>query len=170
VSLAWGQPEENADSETTALDRIFDMMEDKKLRLVDLFHSLDRDGSGSVDAAELVSAFAQHGVHATVDEVGELLDRLDVDGNNHIDIHEFLPQMRAVQNERRREARIRRNSGVGLATQSPQVSAAAGVLPVAPVGMGKLTLTRQERAERSASQRSASMKKHVARMREMERP
>ena len=163
---AWG-PEDNADPETSALNRIFEMMEDKKLRLVDLFHSLDRDGSGSIDAAELVSAFAQHGVHATVDEVSELLDRLDVDGNNHIDIQEFLPQMRAVQNERRREARMRRNSGVDLPNQSP-VSAAAGV-PAAP-SMGKLTLTRQERAERSASQRSASMKKHVARMREIERP
>jgi hypothetical protein len=38
------------------------MLEDKKLRLVDLFHTLDADHSGFVDAAELHAAFGKHGL------------------------------------------------------------------------------------------------------------
>ena len=150
-----------------ALDRIFAMMEDKKLRLRDLFNTLDEDGSGSVDAAELVAAFARHGVNATVDEVTELLDTLDVDGNNHIDITEFLPQMRAAQNERRRLAR-RSPARVHAAHAHAAATAAAA----APLTQGKLTTTRKERKERAMVQRSASKltpaaKRHVARMREL---
>jgi hypothetical protein len=79
------------------------MMEDKKLRLVrhendlarailqsstpashsrhllqvDLFHALDQDRSGYVEAAELHAAFRRHGIGATPEEVGELLFVLD---------------------------------------------------------------------------------------------
>ena len=110
----------------------------------------------------LAAAFARHGVNATVDEVTELLDTLDVDGNNHIDITEFLPQMRAAQNERRRMAR-----------RSPaRVHAAHAATAAAPLTQGKLTTTRKERKERAMVQRSASKltpaaKRHVARMREL---
>ena len=122
---------------------------------------------GSVDAAELVAAFARHGVNATVDEVTELLDTLDVDGNNHIDITEFLPQMRAAQNERRRLAR-RSPARVHAAHAHAAATAAAA----APLTRGKLTTTRKERKERAMVQRSASKltpaaKRHVARMREL---
>ena len=90
--------------------------------MVDLFHSLDTDASGTVDAAELAGAFAQHGVEATLDEVVELLDTLDEDGDNNIDKHEFLRQMRAVQNERRRRARAARRC---CARPPPTCAAAA---------------------------------------------
>ena len=55
---AWPETERDRESQREraredGLERIFAMMEDKKLRLVDLFHSLDRDRSGTIDAAEL---------------------------------------------------------------------------------------------------------------------
>ena len=37
---------------SSIVDSVFAMMEDKKLRTVDLFSSLDRDGGGTLDAAE----------------------------------------------------------------------------------------------------------------------
>lgn len=117
--------------------------------MVDLFHSLDTDASGTVDAAELAGAFAQHGVEATLDEVVELLDTLDEDGDNNIDKHEFLRQMRAVQNERRRRARA-------AGTSANSVSST-------PVATGPLRRTRQSRAERA----SAAKKKHIDRLREL---
>ena len=155
------------------------MMEDKKLRLVDLFHSLDRDGSGTIDAAELVAAFSRHGVNATVDEVSELLNELDVDGNNHIAIQEFLPQMRAVQNERRRQAKRHRRNAFTSGTPAMTASASRGRRGASDdyetaatphsVSQGKLTMTRSERAKRAvAAQRSASQTRHVARMRELQ--
>ena len=118
--------------------------------MVDLFHSLDTDASGTVDAAELAGAFAQHGVEATLDEVVELLDTLDEDGDNNIDKHEFLRQMRAVQNERRRRARA------AAGTSANSVSST-------PVATGPLRRTRQSRAERA----SAAKKKHIDRLREL---
>ena len=121
--------------------------------MVDLFHSLDTDASGTVDAAELAGAFAQHGVEATLDEVVELLDTLDEDGDNNIDKHEFLRQMRAVQNERRRRARAARGTS---ATNGNSVSST-------PVATGPLRRTRQSRAERA----SAAKKKHIDRLREL---
>ena len=120
--------------------------------MVDLFHSLDTDASGTVDAAELAGAFAQHGVEATLDEVVELLDTLDEDGDNNIDKHEFLRQMRAVQNERRRRARAAR----GTSTNGNSISST-------PVATGPLRRTRQSRAERA----SAAKKKHIDRLREL---
>ena len=86
----------------------------------------------------------------TLDEVVELLDTLDEDGDNNIDKHEFLRQMRAVQNERRRRARAARGTSANSVSSTP-------------VATGPLRRTRQSRAERA----SAAKKKHIDRLREL---
>ena len=140
------------------------------------------------------AAFARLGVNATVDEVcvtppppslslalslslsqvSELLDELDVDGNNQIAIEEFLPQMRAAQNERRRQAKRHRGTdrgtdrGADRGTDRDRQTERATVTPQPGGGQGKLTMTRSARAQRAVlAQRSAAVDKHVARMREL---
>ena len=58
----------------TALDCVFAMMEERKLRVRDLFETLDADGSGSVDADELREAFAKHDMVLGADDVRATTD------------------------------------------------------------------------------------------------
>ena len=63
----------------TALDCVFAMMEERKLRVRDLFETLDADGSGSVDADELREAFAKHDMVLGVDDVRATTDPWPID-------------------------------------------------------------------------------------------
>jgi hypothetical protein len=54
-------------------------------------------------------------VPQTLQEVRELLDALDENGDNQVEVGEFIGQLRRVQNERRR--RLRR--GLGGAADAP---------------------------------------------------
>ena len=62
----------------TALDCVFAMMEERKLRVRDLFETLDADGSGSVDADELREAFAKHDMVLGVDDVSATTNPADL--------------------------------------------------------------------------------------------
>ena len=86
----------------SALDCVFAMMEERKLRVRDLFSTLDADGSGSVDASELKSAFAKHDMALGMDDVKELMDALDEDGDGEVDTREFIENMRKAKHDRRR--------------------------------------------------------------------
>lgn len=83
------------------INRLFDVIEDKKLRLVDLFHTLDSDKSGFLDASELGVALERLDFPTTPTQLAGLLSVLDVDGNSRIDISEFLIRMRRLQLQRR---------------------------------------------------------------------
>jgi Ca2+-binding EF-hand superfamily protein len=82
-----------------AVDHVFEMMEAKKLRTVDLFR--DRDGGGAVDAAELRADFDRHGVRLSHEDAKGLFGALDQDGNGEVDKREFVEQMRLLKNARR---------------------------------------------------------------------
>ena len=115
-------------------------MADEALRVAAMFGSLQRAQEARAAGAEL-DAVDEDGCAATLDE----------DGDNNIDKHEFLRQMRAVQNERRRRARAARGTTNGNSVSST------------PVATGPLRRTRQSRAERA----SAAKKKHIDRLREL---
>eukprot|EP01052_Picozoa_sp_SAG31_P025716 SAG31_NODE_2273_length_6037_cov_11.461862_3_plen_253_part_00 len=51
------------------INRLFDLIEDKKLRLVDLFHTLDSDRSGYIDGAELGMALRKLDFPTTEDQL-----------------------------------------------------------------------------------------------------
>ena len=96
-------PEAGASSpQVSVVDAIFAMMEDKKLRTLDLFNALDRDKGGTLDVAELKAAFAQHGMHLDQSMAKSLLGMLDRDGDGKVDRQEFVEQMRMLKNSRRR--------------------------------------------------------------------
>ena len=166
-----------------ALDRIFDLLEDKKLRFVDLFRTLDRDHSGYVEAAELHAAFRRHGIAATAEEVGELLYVLDANGDNRIAYSEFLPKIRKLQIERRRRAANRHllansthdngwengtngNSRAPPSQRQPARGNAVGA-PVTDVA-GRLTETRESRVARQQQRRLQSQQQHVERVRSLQ--
>lgn len=116
-------------SNETAIDRFFRLLDEQKLRFMDLFqligaflcpyirprfvrttcdlltergiYGADVDRSGTVDAEELATAFARHKLPINSEEVQAILQELDTDGNGDIDQQEFLDQMRVAQNRRR---------------------------------------------------------------------
>lgn len=57
------------------------------------FALFDKDGSGSIDATELLACLKSMGLHPTPHELDELLARMDTDGNGHIDFDEFVAVM-----------------------------------------------------------------------------
>lgn len=59
------------------------------------FHACDVDGSGTIERGELAKVFSELGELPTDEELKELLNDLDKDGNGTVDWEEFLHAMRA---------------------------------------------------------------------------
>eukprot|EP01052_Picozoa_sp_SAG31_P020306 SAG31_NODE_1520_length_8024_cov_7.506625_3_plen_1166_part_00 len=68
-------------------------------RLVNLFHSLDDDGTGWVDSKELFEGLKSLGVSVTYDEIKELLAGGDSDGDGRLTLEEFLDCFETVNLE-----------------------------------------------------------------------
>ena len=51
------------------------------------FEIFDEDGSGAIDATELVAALGQLGIQASPEEVERLMDKYDDDGNRTLEVH-----------------------------------------------------------------------------------
>lgn len=62
---------------------------DSALPSQDLFQSLDEDGSGTVDALELMHALEMLGMDVTWGEMEEAIAAVDVDGSGELDFDEF---------------------------------------------------------------------------------
>ncbi|CAE7646713.1 CMD1 [Symbiodinium sp. KB8] len=58
-----------------------------------VFDKYDADGSGAVDGAELKSVFAECGQQLTDEEVKDLMQEFDDDGNGELEFKEFLEMM-----------------------------------------------------------------------------
>ena len=58
-----------------------------------MFELLDKDGGGSLDAAELYSVLKELDINISLDEISSVLQELDKDGNGEIDFDEFLYAM-----------------------------------------------------------------------------
>ena len=59
----------------------------------DLFNHLDEDGSGGISLEELSQGLAKQGYTVTPIEVEQLMGRLDLDADGHIQIDEFAASM-----------------------------------------------------------------------------
>ena len=55
-----------------------------------MFETYDKDHSGSLTRAEIKAALAESGVSISVEELGRIVDQLDVDKNDEINYSEFL--------------------------------------------------------------------------------
>ncbi|KAG0668580.1 phosphorylase kinase, delta [Maudiozyma exigua] len=57
------------------------------------FDLFDKDHSGSISASELKSVMKSLGLSPTDEEVQDLVNEIDIDGNNEIEFNEFLTLM-----------------------------------------------------------------------------
>jgi len=66
---------------------------EKVAEIRDVFSMFDKDDSGDIDALELKDAMQQLDPDMTDDDIVELMEELDVDGNGTIEFEEFLQMM-----------------------------------------------------------------------------
>jgi len=62
-----------------------------------IFNKFDRDGSGTIDAAELTAVLTQCGISVSQETVNGMLKEIDQDANNQLDFNEFLRLIRKIQ-------------------------------------------------------------------------
>jgi len=70
-----------------------DLPPEKVAEIRDVFSLFDKDESGDIDASELKDAMQSLDPEMTDDDVIELMEELDVDGNGTIEFEEFLQMM-----------------------------------------------------------------------------
>lgn len=58
--------------------------------LKETFRLFDKDGSGQISASELQDILSKLGGHITEQQAQDIVKKYDVNGNGHIDFHEFL--------------------------------------------------------------------------------
>lgn len=59
------------------------------------FNFFDRNGNGNIEADELGSVMQSLGYKATPEELSEMINEADIDGNHMIDFNEFVQLMEA---------------------------------------------------------------------------
>ncbi|EQC34531.1 hypothetical protein SDRG_07859 [Saprolegnia diclina VS20] len=64
-----------------------------KESLIQLFHELDKDNSGNIDAKELEDGMAKMGIPTEPGEAARLISRFDIDGSGTVEINEFIELM-----------------------------------------------------------------------------
>jgi len=70
-----------------------ELSEEQIAMFKEVFEMLDRDGGGSLDAAELYNVMSDMQLDVTKEEIEAVLKELDKDGNGEIDFDEFLYTM-----------------------------------------------------------------------------
>ncbi len=89
-------------------DQMRDILTANAVRVIDLFHDWDDDGSGSIDRSEFRKALSVLGLDSTVvsrDDVDALFDSFDADGGGSIEYKELSALLKRrvdVAKERRR--------------------------------------------------------------------
>ncbi|XP_057781581.1 calmodulin-like protein 3 [Salvia miltiorrhiza] len=76
-------------------------MDDGELRRV--FQMFDRNGDGRITKTELNGSLENMGIFIPGDELSQMIDRVDVDGDGCVDIDEFGALYRAIMDERNEE-------------------------------------------------------------------
>ncbi|PAA90793.1 hypothetical protein BOX15_Mlig016904g1 [Macrostomum lignano] len=97
------------------LEVLLMFMQEKNLRLIDLFKNLDKDQSNSISRDEFVIGLRDFEVPLTEDQIDQLIDTLDKDGDGEIDLAEILNinkefrdvKRRAIHRVRQRRATVR---------------------------------------------------------------
>jgi Ca2+-binding EF-hand superfamily protein len=70
---------------------------DTDSRLLQMFKAFDKDNSGTIDANELHQMFLYMGITTTENEVREMIEQVDENGDGDIDEGEFLLVMKKAQ-------------------------------------------------------------------------
>ena len=83
---------------------IFRHLQERKLKMSDLFALMDRDGGGEIDIMELEATLNWLRCPVEPDELAAVIDALDVDGGGTVDREEFFARVKAIGRQRRREA------------------------------------------------------------------
>ncbi|GMH39951.1 hypothetical protein BSKO_07855 [Bryopsis sp. KO-2023] len=68
----------------------------QKRSLLETFHMIDTDGSGSIERRELLEAFLALGLAVSSQQIDEILGAADSDGSGSVDFMEFLHLMTTV--------------------------------------------------------------------------
>ena len=97
-------------------------MHDEHSRQIDVFHQMDVDGSGQLDARELHRALGQlPGVAPTKAEVAALVAALDADGSGTVSIEEFFAYLKHAK---RMQSNLRVGPKHAVGTPASQKKAA----------------------------------------------
>ena len=101
-------------SDKSVADQIRDALAKNFLRVIDLFHEWDDDGTGTVSREEFHRAMGQIGLDVSPDEVDELFDTWDPDGSGELELQEVHKQLRqhVESNRMFQKALLWRHAGV----------------------------------------------------------
>jgi hypothetical protein len=80
-----------------AFVRIFEFLQTEKLTTVHLFHAMDKDNSGTIDAEEFTHVLQDIGMQLTKAERRLCIAKLDVDGDGSVDLNEFVDRMASIR-------------------------------------------------------------------------
>ena len=96
--------------------QIFAHVEEVGIRVIEIFFSVDTDGSGELDVMEFEDALKRMGVHLAVADVSLAFEELDADASGDIAIEEFMGRMRSEKKWRER-ANMKKSSKEDSADQ-----------------------------------------------------
>ncbi|XP_078480982.1 uncharacterized protein LOC100187037 isoform X1 [Ciona intestinalis] len=88
-------------------------MEENNLRLVDFFNQVDEDNSMSVTREEFQKGIEEAGIKLTTDEMSQLLDQLDKDGDGEVNYSELvIGNLEHLQREKQKRDQNLSNSPI----------------------------------------------------------
>jgi hypothetical protein len=133
---------------------IFEYLDREKTKVMDLFHTIDADGSGTLDAWEFQTALKEMGVSLSQADTITAMKEIDFDFDGTIDVAEFLARVREEQ-KRFREMDVDNDGDVTLeeynaAVKDASISASShsGQKPVFRTMRGMAVTAQAQIAER----------------------
>nr|AAV73912.1 calmodulin-like protein [Pinctada fucata] len=84
-----------------------DLTEEQIAEFREAFHLFDKDGSGSISAEELGTVMRSLGQNPNEQELQDLVEEIDTDGNGEVDFNEFLAMMAKKMKDTDSEEEIR---------------------------------------------------------------
>jgi Ca2+-binding EF-hand superfamily protein/pSer/pThr/pTyr-binding forkhead associated (FHA) protein len=85
--------------------RILEHADKKHANLLHLFHRFDDDDSGGLEPEEFRKALLELGVPLSADELQQVMDEMDSDGDGYVSTKEFSDRLRLAKKHRRAMAR-----------------------------------------------------------------
>ena len=89
-----------ADEAKAGIGKIMEFVKVNYLKLTDMFHRIDDDGSGDIEPQELVDALRKMGLTLSPSQLSAVVHELDVDGDGCVEMHEYLAQMKRINRAR----------------------------------------------------------------------
>ncbi|XP_063413201.1 leucine-rich repeat-containing protein 74B-like isoform X1 [Mytilus trossulus] len=69
---------------------LFELMRQENMRLIDLFRQFDKDSDNNITKQELKDGFLRFSLELSEDKLESLMNKLDLDENHNIDLHELV--------------------------------------------------------------------------------